>query len=82
MLKKNADGTYAHEVLATIKLDRLGCLNIKWSNSNTMFVQFEIDETLENVRYIDGTREDLERGWPCIVGIYDELYAALHGEEE
>lgn len=81
MLKKNADGTYAHEVLATIKLDRFGCLNIKWCNGNTTFVQFDIDEILEDVRYIDGTREDLESGWSCIVGIYDELYVALCSEE-
>lgn len=80
-MPKNANGAYDYETLITVKLDKLGCLNLKdTSNGSTMFVQFEIDETLKSIRFIDGSREELEHGWPCIAGIDNNIWAAYHEE--
>jgi len=81
-MKKNDDGTYQHEVLVSVKYDRLGCLQAEDTSGNIAFLQFEADVAgfFESYRFIDGDMHDLDHGWPCICAVYDEYWSLTMGE--
>ena len=82
-MKKRADGTYLHEVLVTVKENRMGHLEIEDSSGKDAYLQREddIEAFMDSCRFIDGDREHLSRGWPCICAVYDEMWSCAIGEE-
>ena len=76
-IQTRSDGTYLHEVKATLQRAYPGYFIEHDGTKVLLQNEWELEENMEYIRFLDGDMDFVNSGWTADIAIYDEVWCCL-----